>query len=345
MTSGPTKYQQSREQSAEIMRQVLSLMAQHDAAFNPVNYAIWYEHAAGLNNRLSVALQEALKTEPRLSDATLFRLHQEFMVEPDALAMQQVSQQLQRAISGVKGQAERTGEQAGVYEGQLNLLVRNIRNGSPLAAQSLLNRIVKDTTQMGDSARELSSEVAICRLEIDRLSTELVRALDEALIDPLTGILNRKGFDQKLAEMFKTPARSGEAHCLVLLDIDLFKRVNDTYGHVMGDRVIQAVGEMLTTGLTQVATHSVARYGGEEFAILLPNASITIAAQVAEAVRQRTKGIKIRDRRANNLGISITISGGVAALRAGDDVKSFIDRADRALYQAKVAGRDRISGY
>lgn len=345
MTSGPTKYQQSKEQSAEIMRQVLSLMAQHDAAFNPVNYAVWYEHAAGLNHRLSAALQEALKTEPRLSDATLFRLHQELLVEPDALAMQQVSQQLQRVISGVKGQADRTGEQADVYEGQLNLLVRNIRSGSPMAAQSLLNRIVKDTTQMGDSARELSSEVALCRLEIDRLSTELTRALDEALIDPLTGILNRKGFDQKLADMFKTPANPGEPHCLVLLDIDLFKRVNDTYGHVMGDRVIQAVGEMLTNCLSHIAAHSVARYGGEEFAILLPNASISVANQVAEAVRQRTKGIKIRDRRSNNVGISITISGGIAALRAGDDVKSLIERADRAMYQSKMAGRDRISGY
>ena len=345
MTSGPTKYQQSKEQSAEIMRQVLGLMAQHDAAFNPVNYAVWYEHAGGLNHRLSEALQEALKVEPRLSDDTLFRLHQEHMVEPDALAMQQVSQQLQRVISGVKGQAERTGEQAGAYEGQLNLLVRNIRNGSPLAAQSLLNRIVKDTTQMGDSARELSNEVALCRLEIDRLSTELVRALDEALIDPLTGILNRKGFDQKLADMFKIPVRAGEAHCLVLLDIDLFKRVNDTYGHVMGDRVIQAVGEMLTSCLGHIANHSVARYGGEEFAILLPNGSMTLAGQVAEAVRQRTKGIRIRDRRSNNVGISITISGGVAALRTGDDVKSLIERADRALYQSKMAGRDRISGY
>ena len=102
---------------------------------------------------------------------------------------------------------------------------------------------------------------------------------------------------------------------------------------------------MLTSGLSHIAAHSVARYGGEEFAILLPNASISVAGQVAEAVRQRTKGIKIRDRRSNHVGISITISGGVAALRAGDDVKSLIERADRALYQAKMAGRDRINGY
>ena len=94
MTSGLTKYQESREQSSEVMRQVLGLMARHDAAFNPLNYAVWYEHVAGVNSRLSAALEEALRTEPRLSDATLFHLHQTHMLEPDALALQQVSQQL-----------------------------------------------------------------------------------------------------------------------------------------------------------------------------------------------------------------------------------------------------------
>lgn len=345
MTSSSPRYRESKEQSSETMRQVLGLMARHDAAFNPINYAVWYEHAAGINSSLSAALEEALRTEPQVSDATLFRLYQEHLLEPDALALQEVSQQMQRVISGVQGSADRTGEQAGVYEGQLNQLVRDIRNGSPVAAQSMLKRILQGTSDMGDSARELSSEVAQCRLEIDRLSTELTRVMDEALTDPLTGILNRKGFDQKLDAMFKEPTRAGEAHCLVLLDIDLFKRVNDTYGHVMGDRVIQAVGEVLKTRLTNIASYSVARYGGEEFAVLLPHASINVATHVAELVRQRTKSVKIRDRRSNSVAVSITISGGLAAIRPGDDVKSFIERADRALYQSKMAGRDRITGY
>jgi diguanylate cyclase len=78
---------------------------------------------------------------------------------------------------------------------------------------------------------------------------------------------------------------------------------------------------------------------------LLPHASINVATQVAELVRQRTKSVKIRDRRSNSVAVSITISGGLAAIRPGDDVKSFIERADRALYQSKMAGRDRITGY
>ena len=343
MTSSPAKYQESKEQSAEIVRRVLALMGQHDAAFHPLNFAVWYEYVAGINSRLTQALNLALQTEPRLSDATLAGLHQEFVAEPDAQSMQQVSMQLQRVMTGVWGSASRAGERAGAYEGQLNELVHEIKSDAPLAVQPLISRILDETAQMGLSARELSNEVTLCRLEIDRLSNELTRALDEALIDPLTGILNRKGFDQSLATMVEALPKTGGAHCMILFDIDLFKKVNDLYGHVMGDRVIQAVGETLKACAAHLASHSVARYGGEEFVILLPDCSLELASQVAETVRQRTKSIKIRDRRSKSVAVSITISGGVAALRPGDQAKALIERADRALYQSKLAGRDRIT--
>ena len=343
MTSSSLRYRESKEQSGEILRQVLAVMGQHDAAFNPVNFAVWYEHLAGINGRLTQALLKAQQTEPRLSDTTLAQLHQEYVAEPDAQSMQQVSRQLQRVMTGVSGSASRTGERAVAYEGQLNELVSEIKSDAPFAAQSLISRILDETTQMGQSARELSSEVTICRLEINRLSNELTRALDEALIDPLTGILNRKGFDQSLAAMLEVAPKKGASHCMILFDIDLFKKVNDLYGHVMGDRVIQAVGETLKACAAHLKSHSVARYGGEEFVILLPDCTLEMANQVAETVRQRTKSIKIRDRRSNSVAVSITISGGVAALRPGDQAKALIERADRALYQSKLAGRDRIT--
>ena len=273
----------------------------------------------------------------------MVRLHQECVAEPDAESMHQVSLQLQKVMTGVWGSASRAGEQAGAYEGQLKELVLEINSDAALAVRPLITRILDETTQMGLTARQLSSEVTRCRLEIDRLSKELTRALDEALIDPLTGILNRKGFDQSLAAMLEVSPKAGGSHCMILFDIDLFKKVNDLYGHVMGDRVIQAVGDTLTACAAHLASHSVARYGGEEFVILLPDCTLELANQVAETVRQRTKSIKIRDRRSNSVAVSITISGGVASLRLGDQAKALIERADRALYQSKLAGRDRIT--
>jgi diguanylate cyclase len=127
-----------------------------------------------------------------------------------------------------------------------------------------------------------------------------------------------------------------------MLDIDHFKNVNDTYGHVMGDRVIQAIGEVLRASVTD-EKHAVARYGGEEFAILLPNSTLDDGFKLAEAVRQRARAMKIKDRRTQEMILSVSVSGGVATLQHGDDAQSFIARADAALYQSKQNGRDRVT--
>ncbi|MBU3738371.1 MAG: GGDEF domain-containing protein [Rhodoferax sp.] len=345
MAESPARYRETKEQSAEIFRQVLTLMGQHDAPFNPLTYAVWYEFAAGTNQRLNKAIEQAQKLEARLSGETVFRLYRDHVAEADAVAMQQISSQLQRVMEDVSDSAARAGQQATDYGGQLGELVWALKGDAPAAARPMMRRMLDDTEKMGRSAKELADEVSACRIEIDRLSAELSRALDDAVVDPLTRILNRKGFNQRLADMVERPPRKGEAHCLIILDIDHFKKVNDTYGHVMGDRVIQALGELLRTGVSVVPgvkSHSVARYGGEEFAVLLPNCSLTVAADVAEALRQRAKAIRIRDRRSDKVAIAITISGGMSSMRPADNAETLIERADRALYQAKLGGRDRI---
>ena len=127
-----------------------------------------------------------------------------------------------------------------------------------------------------------------------------------------------------------------------MLDIDYFKGINDTRGHVMGDRVIQALAEMVRECVSD-PDYSPARYGGDEFAILLPNSTIESSLRLAETVRQRVKAMTIRDRRTKNVVQTITISAGVAAIRRGDDAASLIGRADAALYKSKHAGRDCVS--
>jgi diguanylate cyclase len=126
-----------------------------------------------------------------------------------------------------------------------------------------------------------------------------------------------------------------------MLDIDRFKAVNDTYGHVMGDRVLQAVGEVLRRCVSD-RLHSVARYGGEEFALLLPHSEAAVAMALAETCRLGVKALKIRDRRTQSTMLTVTISAGVACHGAGEAAVSLTSRADEALYEAKQAGRDRV---
>jgi len=110
----------------------------------------------------------------------------------------------------------------------------------------------------------------------------------------------------------------------------------------MGDRVIQGLGEILRLTVTD-PEHATARYGGEEFAIVLPQSTLTEAARLADQVRLRAKAMRIRNRSTQEVLFTVTISGGVAALRPGDDAHALIARADAALYQSKNSGRDRVS--
>ncbi|MGN8160732.1 sensor domain-containing diguanylate cyclase [Salinisphaera sp. RV14] len=156
----------------------------------------------------------------------------------------------------------------------------------------------------------------------------------QAARDPLTGLFNRREFEQTLAEEMVQTRRLGTPLSLIMLDIDNFKAINDRHGHDTGDEVLESVaGEV---GRAIRGTDTLARWGGEEFAILLSGADIKNAARVAESVRTRVA--KARFPQAGR----ITVSLGVAQYKRCDTAESLFKRADEALYEAKESGRDRV---
>jgi diguanylate cyclase len=336
------RYTESREQSGEVLRVALAHMGQHAAAYNPVTFAVWYEFSAGINPALNRAIEAALRTEPRLGDETVQRLHHDFVAEADHTTVRQISDKLQRVMSGMAETASRTGEQAGAFSEQIDGFAAALQASHGPALAPLVVEVTAGAAEMKLSAQALEQQVRTSHEEIVRLRSDLSRAREEALLDALTQVYNRKGFDQVLQSMWAREPGPGKAHCLILLDIDHFKAVNDQHGHVMGDRVIQALGEVLRHCVSGPA-YSIARYGGEEFAILLPDSTLEDSLRLAETVRACTKAMKLRDRRTQNVVLTITLSAGVAAARPGDDSSSLIARADRALYRAKEAGRDRVT--
>ncbi len=336
-------YSETKEKSAEILRSVIGLMGQHDAPFHPVTFALWYEHVAGINPKLSVALSAAIAAHSRLSDGVVMQLFREHISPPGEEAVQRISEQFHKTMTGMVESAARTGNDAGKFGAQLTDLALALESGSVTSLSPHLNQARENAAEMQLSAQALQQQVATSRQEIEALQTELGRVRHEALLDPLTHVLNRKGFDQTLAALVNDNQGSSDTHCLVMLDIDHFKKVNDTHGHVMGDRVIQALGEVLRASVKDKKGYSVARYGGEEFAVLLPETSIQIAETVAENIRQQVKALKIRNRRTQEVVLTVTVSAGVAKLAHGDEPTTLIARADAALYQSKQSGRDRVT--
>jgi diguanylate cyclase len=337
------KYVESKERSAEFLRMVLATMSQHDAAYNPVTFTVCYEHVAGINQRLSAAFAEATRVKPRLNQDDIELLYSNCVADLDAAMMQRISSELHRMMSGMAKSASQTGSQADIYSAELQGLSKALNDAQEKNLSPVLNHVIASTAQMKDATQALEREVKQSQQEIDRLKNELTRTRDDSMKDALTGVLNRKGFDQNLANMLVQPLSEGRSHGLVMLDIDHFKSVNDTHGHVMGDRVLQALGEVLRMLLINEAGCTVARYGGEEFAIMMPDTDLARCQSLAEKVRLHTRAMKIRDRRTKEVVLTVTISGGVAVMHEGDDAPTLIARADTALYLSKQTGRDRIT--
>src|SRR5262249_26857078 len=159
--------------------------------------------------------------------------------------------------------------------------------------------------------------------------------------DGLTGLLNRRAFDEALTREFTRSARSNGPTSVFIVDVDHFKAYNDTYGHPQGDECLKAIGECLKKSLKRPADIA-ARYGGEEFVALLPDTDGDGALVLAEAFRQAARSLNIPHTGNGSKG-RITVSVGVATMQKSvlESPGTLVRRADRALYEAKAGGRDR----
>lgn len=163
---------------------------------------------------------------------------------------------------------------------------------------------------------------------------------DLSLRDALTGTANRRHFDSILDRELDRVARSGDVALLLMIDVDHFKQVNDTYGHLIGDTVLQQVAAALAMCVRPMDT--LARYGGEEFAIVLPACQPAYGQNVADRVRRTVEALRIRINPSQEIGVTVSIGGAYALQWIRSTRKLWIERADQQLYRAKQAGRNRI---
>lgn len=175
-------------------------------------------------------------------------------------------------------------------------------------------------------------------LEIEKKQTELMEMntilVELSVTDKLTGLKNRRFFQEKLEEQITLYNETGKIFSLLILDIDRFKKVNDTYGHQVGDEVLVQLAQVLTTQARE--TDIAARYGGEEFVVILPNTDIEESKIIAEQLRQ---SVELSQWKTG----SITVSIGIATFTTEDSDATILKNADQALYASKENGRNRVT--
>lgn len=212
-------------------------------------------------------------------------------------------------------------------------------DGAALAG--LLKQLSAATATVQAANARLEGELAAAATEARALSERLGAAERAAITDPLTGVLNRRG-TMELLERLQAEARTdGGTLALAMVDIDHFKRVNDRFGHALGDDVLRFVARHLADRIAP-AGGKVGRFGGEEFIALLPGHDVMRATAVIDRARAQLAGQIIRNAADGSSLGRVSFSAGVAGDRPSDTCDTLIDRADRSLYNAKRMGRDRV---
>jgi diguanylate cyclase (GGDEF)-like protein len=196
-------------------------------------------------------------------------------------------------------------------------------NISPLAGKNIKNTSIFSLTDI--------SKLEQLKSQLEQSTKKIYEA---SITDGLTHTFNRLYFNEYLQEMIKNKKRYDTDFSLAILDIDFFKKVNDTYGHLAGDDVLIELSKILMTNVRE--TDKVFRYGGEEFAIILPKTSIDGSKTAIEHLRKT-----IQDNRFTSKKLTVTCSIGLSEAQDGDDISMLIGRADKALYKAKNSGRNR----
>lgn len=204
--------------------------------------------------------------------------------------------------------------------------------------ENALLAIKKETEKQNRVKKEQIAELDLLRKELEFKQKELLevnfKLWELANTDSLTSLNNRRYLQEKLASSIAESTRLSQPLSFLLLDLDHFKKINDTYGHLMGDQILQRLGEILRVEMRE--EDIAARYGGEEFALILPNTELSVALEIAEKIRIRIEN--------TDWNISkVTISIGATMLVAGDTVSTLQSRADQALYSSKNHGRNLVS--
>jgi two-component system cell cycle response regulator len=255
-----------------------------------------------------------------------------FFIQPDFAT-------LIRALGGADGEIHRGLLTMGDYLGRSRSLRAHVWrvNGQ---LRVLAEYDIVELEQLYDTVLELNRDYASAQFELTQTNLKLqqreAQILAASLTDPLTGVGNRRRLEQALALEINRAERTGGPLCAFMADLDHFKRVNDTYGHEVGDKVLCAFGDLLRRCTR--ATDIVARFGGEEFVVLMPATDLAQAVVIAERIREAFASCPVAP-----LADPATASFGVAALVAGQHGPLLLQRADRALYAAKQAGRNRVT--
>lgn len=341
-----TSPQRQENTALHYARAALSLMTERGIEPTPTNFTLWYHYAVGDRADMNKELNELLgKKNLKITQDVSIYFYNKYIIGDSYTqekAMESASTNTQNVLAEIMEVIEKFSGDTQTYSQKMDEHVDNLSKITDPALKEMAKEIISRASAIRNSGAALNEKLEESRREINDLKETLEKVTTEANHDFLTGTANRKALESKLEEFTHWAKQKNGDLCLLMLDIDHFKKFNDKFGHLIGDEVLKQVGRALLDSVK--GKDFVARYGGEEFAVLLPNTPLMGALAAAEGIR---KGISetelVRKDNGESVG-GVTVSIGVARYRPeADSIPLLISRADNALYRSKMGGRNRVT--
>ena len=329
----------SPEQILTFGRQAITLMERHKALPSPENYELWFAYAGQRNAALVSALDQAVR-DGRASDLDhAGLLHARFFGQSPSETFEEIGVQLNVELNKLTGSLMQAGEDTAVFDKTLTHAGAELDHGVP-DIKSIVQKLAAATRAVQVRNKSLEEQLQSLAKEVDGLRTRMESIRKESLTDALTGLANRRCFDDTAQRAIDAAMTEGKPMSLIISDIDHFKKFNDTYGHSIGDQVLRLVAQSLKTNVK--GKDLAARFGGEEFVVILPETSLENASRVANDIRKTVETKKIVQKSSGKDMGTVTLSLGVAQYVPGEDIADLLNRADACLYSAKRGGRNRV---
>ena len=335
--------QEQIEQSYQLASTAISALKAHGLPASPQNIELWSAHLEGRNPALSRDIQAGLGPDGKIDPQKIDEMYHKHILRSDlSRDIVELVGRFESEVAKLSDMMEETGESTQGYSDRLGAISHDIKKtaGENPAIAKLIENVLAVTGAMRDANQRLEKQLAASSDEVAYLRQSVESIQQEAMTDPLTGVRNRKVFDRTIEKLIHDARARGTDLSVILADVDHFKQFNDRWGHQTGDQVLRLVAEVMDANVK--GQDLLARYGGEEFAIILPETSLENGRMLADRIRHAVETRKLKKRRTNeSLGV-ITLSMGVSMLGTDDTSESLIERADKCLYAAKNAGRNRV---
>ncbi|MBS0531355.1 MAG: GGDEF domain-containing protein [Proteobacteria bacterium] len=314
-------------------------MVLHGVAPTPDNFAVWFSYSRGDLPELKRKIDALIEGKKQFDSATSRELYAMHLAQGSAAA---VVAELPEQFKSVMTEAGRYVTDA-IADNRDHMQVMGdvadqANSGSD--PKHLVKCLMGELSKASTRALQLQSKLSETSRELDAIRESLNSAEKQANTDTLTGLPNRRAFDEFLRTAQISAMNDRLPLGLMMIDIDHFKQFNDSFGHGVGDQVLRLIAGQLRDRLR--GNDLPARYGGEELIAVLPGATLAVCQNVAERIRKSIADCQIVRRSTGETLPSVTVSIGIAEFRFGESAAEFVERCDSALYLAKRVGRNRV---